>query len=43
MEMAENVGTLMKLLEIKAYGLGSRIRDMEAEWMLRVISDEISW
>ena len=24
---------------IKPYGLGSRIRDMEAEWRLRVITD----
>ena len=30
-------------LEIKPCGLGSRIRDMEAEWMLRVITDLISW
>ena len=33
---------IFKLLEIKSYGLGSRIRDMEAEWRLRVITDEIS-
>ena len=26
-------------LEIKPCGLGSRIRDMEAEWRLRVITD----
>ena len=29
------------LLEIKPCGLGSRIRDMEAEW--RDITDKISW
>ena len=30
-------------LEIKLCGLGSRIRDMEAEWRLRVITDLMSW
>ena len=30
-------------LEIKPCGLGSRIRDVEAEWRLRVITDLISW
>ena len=28
------------ILEIKPCGLGSKIRDMEAEWMLRVITDK---
>ena len=32
----------MKLLEIKPCGLGSRIRDMEAEWRLKFITDLIS-
>ena len=33
-----------KKLEIKPPSeLGSRIRDMEAEWRLRVITDLISW
>ena len=27
------------IVEIKPCGLGSRIRDMEAEWRLRVITD----
>ena len=27
------------ILEIKPYGLGSRIQDMEAEWTLRVTTD----
>ena len=31
------------ILEIKPFGLGSRIRDMEAEWRLKVITDLISW
>ena len=31
------------LLEIKPCGLGSRIRDMEAEWRLKVITDLFSW
>ena len=30
-------------LEIKPCRLGSRIRDMEAEWSLKVINDLISW
>ena len=30
-------------LEIKPCGLGSKIRDMEAEWRLRVITDLIYW
>ena len=30
-------------LEIKPYGLGSRIQDMEAEWRLKGIIDLISW
>ena len=30
-------------LNIKPCGLGSRIRDMEAEWRLKVINDLISW
>ena len=30
-------------LEIKPCGLGSRIWNMEAEWMLKVINDLISW
>ena len=32
-----------EVLEIKPCGLGSRIRDMEAEWRLKVITDLISW
>ena len=32
-----------KKLEIKPCGLGSRIRDMEAEWRLKIITDFISW
>ena len=34
---------IMKKLEIKPCGLGSRIRDMEAEWRLKVITDLISY
>ena len=30
-------------LEIKPCGLGSRIRDIEAEWRLKAITDLISW
>ena len=30
-------------LEIKSFGLGTRIRDMEAEWRMRVITNNISW
>ena len=37
------VNTIMLLLEIKPCGLGSCIRDMEAEWRLKVITDLISW
>ena len=33
---------IYELLEIKPFGLGSRIRDMEAEWRLKVITDLIS-
>ena len=33
----------MNLQEIKLYVLGSRIRDMEAEWRLKAITDLISW
>ena len=29
--------------EIKPYGIGSRVRDMKAEWRLKVITDLISW
>ena len=32
----------MHALEIKPCGLGSRIRDMEAEWRPKVITDLIS-
>jgi hypothetical protein len=31
---------MFDILEIKPCGLGSRIRDMEAEWRLRVIPGE---
>ena len=31
------------VLEIKPCGVASRIRDMEVEWRLRVITDKISW
>ena len=36
-------GMCIVLLEIKPCGLGSRIRDMEAEWRLKVINDLISY
>ena len=36
-------GLSYEILEIKPCGLGSRIRDMEAEWRLKVITDRISW
>ena len=31
--------SIYPILEIKTYRLGFRIRDMEAEWRLRVITD----
>ena len=34
---------MLYVLEIKPCGLGSRIRDMEAEWRLKVKTDLISW
>ena len=34
---------ILVVLEIKPCGLGSRIRDVEAEWRLRVITDNILW
>ena len=34
---------LYKELEIKSCWLGSRIRNIEAEWRLKVIIDLISW
>ena len=34
---------LISELEIKPWGLDSRIQGMEAEWRLKVITDVISW
>ena len=39
----KNVVYNCKILEIRPCGLGSRIRDMQAEWRLKVITDLISW
>ena len=39
----KNVVYNCKILEIRPCGLGSRIRDMEAKWRLKVITDLISW
>ena len=34
---------LISELEIKPWGLDSRIQGMEAEWRLKVMTDVISW
>jgi hypothetical protein len=33
----------IKILEIKLCGLGSRIRDMETKWRVKVITELISY
>ena len=39
----KTVQITLNILEIKPCGLGSRIRDTEAEWRLKVITDLISY
>ena len=43
MREIEAMSHVYNALEIKPCGLGSRVRDMEDEWRLRVITDLISW